>query len=414
MRSKIRACLIGAVVIAALSLGALSAVAGDAYELYQIIPENVDSFVYLRDLRAGLRPLLSSDYFDEVGDLSLFEGPIKSDLSAPMLSRLGTIEKMTGIRPTLKRFLWVIGARAVFYRTTLEGKEASAALLETGWFKGFLINLFSIFSSHVTKENWGSYSVWVVASTDKKIYYKNVKGYTIVSDSPDLFKSEWDIVTGQNPKNLSGNPAVMDRLSHLPKDYHILFYSTKAMSPDDSEMGIVAHARRLLKGTDALLFSVTFSEAGADITLFAPYTGGEGKSLLAGLGSLSDKATIDLSAMPGETAALVAFRAFDPGILYTHFGKVWFTDIAQKVNYISILKKWKDKGGFDLEGGIINNLGRGALAALVGIGYEGEKPYLRTIASVGVAPGKEEALSTNIGKLYSYSFFRCGPVSPRA
>jgi hypothetical protein len=181
------------------------------------------------------------------------------------------------------------------------------------------------------------------------------------------------------------------------------------MHPDESQAGIVGHARRLLEGTDALLFSVTFSGAGADITLFAPYTSGEEKSGLAGLGSLPDKATIDLSAMPGETAALVAFRAFDPGIVYTHFGKVWFSDIAQKVNYISILKKWKDKGGFDLEGGIINNLGRGALAALVGIGYEGEKPYLRTIASFGVAPGKEPDLSANIGKLYSYSFFDTGP-----
>ena len=113
--------------------------------------------------------------------------------------------------------------------------------------------------------------------------------------------------------------------------------------------------------------------------------------------------------MPGETAALIVFRAFDPGIVYTHFSKSWFGDVTERIAYISVLKTWKEKGGFDLEGGIINNLGRGATVALVGLGWEAEKPHLKMIASVGVKPGGEVALSENLSKFFAYSFFDAGP-----
>jgi hypothetical protein len=409
MRTKIWGCLILAAVAAAVLFPIVPASAGDAYELYQMLPENVDSFVYLRDLKAGLRPFLSSDYYDEVSDLTVFEGPIRSDLSAPLLSGLGGIEKDTGVRPTLRRILWLVGKRAVFFTTRTSGGEAKACLLQTGRFKGFLINLVSVFSSHVAKENWGDYTVWVVSVGERKFWYRNEKGYTVVSSSPDLLKQELSIVSGQEPRTLSGNAEVMGRLAAMPKEYQILTYSTKVMSPDSSKTGLAARAGRLLEGTDALLCAVTFTKTGADVVVRAPASAGENRSGLLALGELTDKAPVDLSTMPGETAALVVFSAFDPAIVYTHFGRTWFADIAEKANYITILNKWKEKGGFDLEGGIINNLGRGATAALVGVGYEGKKPYLKAIASVGVAGGDRVKLSENLSKLYTYSFFDSGP-----
>ena len=60
-------------------------------ELFGLVPENVESLIYLRDLKQGLSPFLGSDYYDEVRDLAVFDGPFKSDLSAPILTKLGAI-----------------------------------------------------------------------------------------------------------------------------------------------------------------------------------------------------------------------------------------------------------------------------------------------------------------------------------
>jgi hypothetical protein len=415
MRHKNRlwaiACIvvIGVAVSLSFGMGVSGARAEDSSELYRLIPENVDSFIYLRDLKQGLSPLLRSDYYDEVSDLSVFDVPFKADASAPLLTRLGEFEKATGIRPTPKRLLWVLGKRAVFFTTSTSGVKASAGVFESGPFKRLVINLVSVFSGGVAKEDWGTYSVWVVTTGAKRIYYKTMRGYTVFSDSPDLFKTAWEIATGQSPATLLGNVRVMNLLSKLPTSYHILYYSAAVMKPDPNEKGPGARAARLLSGTDALAASVTFTGTGADVALLAPYSPGEAKSDLARLGTLTDKAPVDLGSIPGETAGLVVFRAFDPEILYTHFSKAWFGDLTERVAYISVLKKWKEKGGFDLEGGIINNLGRGATAALVGLGWEGEKPHLKVIVSTGVKPGGEVVLSENLSRLFSYSFFDTGP-----
>ncbi|MBN2224358.1 MAG: hypothetical protein JW765_06745 [Deltaproteobacteria bacterium] len=412
-RNRVPVIISGVVIIAALCLvfgmRIGDARGGDADELFRLIPENVGSFIYLRDLKQGLSPFLSSDYYDEVSDLAVFDGPFKTDLSAPILTRLGDFEKSTGIRPTPRRLLWIVGKRALFFTAGGMGTGASAGVFETGSFKGLVINLVSVFSGGVAKQDWGDYSVWVVTAGGRQIYYKTTKGYTIFSDSPDLFKDQWEIVTGNNPAAPPRNSRVMNLVSRLPQGYHILYYSTDVMKPDPAAKGLGARMVRLLSGTDAVAAAVTFTQTGFDAALYAPYSTGEAKSDLARLGTLTDKASIDLGPIPGETAALVVFRAFDPSILYTHFSKSWFGDVTERVAYISVLNTWKDKGGFDLEGGIVNNLGRGAMAALVGLGWEAEKPHLKMIASVGVKPGGEVALSGNLSKLYSYSFFDGGP-----
>jgi hypothetical protein len=403
------AVLIGAAVCLTIGVSAPGAPAEAPSELYRLIPESADSFVYLRDLKQGLSPFLKSDYYDEVSDLSVFDSPLKTDVSAPLLARLGQFEKATGIRPTPRRLLWVVGKRAVFFTTTVSGAKASAGIFESGPIKRFIINVVSVFSGAVTKEDRGTYSVWVVTTGSKRIYYKTIPGYTVFSDSPDLFKTTWETVTGTNPATLAGNAAAMDLLSRLSPNYHILYYSTTVMKPDRAEKGLAARAARLLSGTDALALAVTFTPTGAEVALRAPYSAGEARSDLARLGTLPDKAAVDLGSIPGETAGLVVFRAFDPEIVYTHFSRTWFSDLTERVNYISVLKKWNEKGGFDLEGGIINNLGRGATAALVGLGWEGEKPHLQVIVSAGVRPGGEAALSENLSKLFTYSFFDTGP-----
>jgi hypothetical protein len=412
-RNRVPVIVSGVAIIAA--LGILfgmwigDARAADSDDLYRLMPENVESFIYLRDLKQGLGPFLGSDYYDDVSDLAVFDGPFKSDLSAPILTRLGDFEKSTGIRPTPRRLLWIFGKRALVYTTNTAGVKASAGVFETGFFKRLVINAVSIFSGGVTKEDWGTYSVWVGTAGARHIYYKTTKGYTVFSDSPDLFKSQWEITTGKTPAAPTGNPLVMNLAAKLPKEYHILYYSAGVVNPDPAQKGLTARLLRLLAGTDAVAATITFTETGLDAALYAPYSPGEAKSDLSRLGTLTDKASIDLGSIPGETAALIAFRAFDPTILYTHFSKSWFGDVTERIAYISVLNTWKQKGGFDFEGGIINNLGRGATAALVGLGWEAEKPHLKVIASVGVKPGGEAALSANLSKLFSYSFFDTGP-----
>jgi hypothetical protein len=415
MRQRIRisAIALGVIVAVAMSitlvmnLGDARAEAPD--ELLGLVPENVESLIYLRDLKQGLSPFLGSDYYDEVSGLSVFDGPFKSDLSAPLLTKLGDFEKSTGIRPTPRRVLWMVGKRAIFFATSLPSGTASAWIIETGFFKRLVIGAASIFSGGVAKEDWGTYSVWVVTAGGKHIYYKSTKQYTVFSDSAELFKSQWEIVSGSGSAAITINPRFTGLLSRLPGQYHVLYYSTSVMSPDPEKKGLRARLARLLKGTDAVAATITFTETGLDASVLAPYGSAEDAAGFMALGTLTDTPPIDLGQIPGETAGMIAFRAFEPGIVYTHFSKSWFGDVTERIAYISVLKTWKEKGGFDLEGGIINNLGRGATAALVGLGWEAQKPHLKVIASVGVKPGGEAALAENLSKFFAYSFFDAGP-----
>lgn len=378
-------------------------------ELLGLVPESAESLIYLRDLKKGLSPFLGSDYYGEVSELSAFDGPFKSDLSAPLLTKLGDFEKSTGIRPTPRRVLWMVGKRAVFFTTRLPSGPASAGIVETGFFKRLIIGIASVFSGGVAKEDWGGYSVWVITAGERHLYYKTTKKYTVFSDSAELFKTQWEAMSGSAAAPISNNPRFAGILSRLPAGYHILSYSTRVMNPDPEKKGIRARMTRLLKGTDAVAAAVTFTETGLDATVLAPYAANEDAAEFIALGALADDPPVDLGQMPGEAAALIAFRAFEPGVLYTHFSKSWFGDVTERIAYISVLKTWNEKGGFDLEGGIINNLGRGAVVALAGLGWEADKPHLKVIASVGVKPGGEEALSENLAKLFTYSFFDTGP-----
>jgi hypothetical protein len=415
MRQKIRisALISGVVVVVGICLALVmnlrDARAAAPDELFGLVPENVESLIYLCDLKQGLSPFLKSDYYDEVSDLAVFDGPFKSDLSAPILTKLGDFEKSTGIRPTPRRVLWMVGKRALFFTVSGPSGKASAGIVETGFFKRLVIKAVSIFSGGVSKQDWGAYTAWVVTAGGKNIYYNSIEGYTIFSDSAELFKSQWDMVSGKTGAALSGNARFTGLVSRLPEQYHILYYSTGIMSPDPEKKGLWARTARLLKGTDAVAATVTFTETGCDAAVLAPYSAGESRTGLSALGALTDTPPIDLGQIPGETAALVAFPAFDPGILYTHFSRSWFGDVNERIAYVSVLNTWKEKGKFDLEGGIVNNLGRGATAALVGLGWEGQKPHLKMIASVGVKPGGEAALSENLGKLFAYSFIDAGP-----
>lgn len=412
-RNRISGIVLVAVIVAAacLALGMSTTDAGadSTDELFGQAPENVQSLVYLRDLRQGLSSFLGSDYYDEVSALALFDGPLKTDISAPILTKFGEFENSTGIRPTPRRILWIVGKRALFFTVPGSGGAASAGIVETGFFKRLVINAVSIFSGGIAKEDWGTYSVWVATVGSRHLYYKTTKGYTIFSDSAELFKSQLDRAAGNGTATLANNPRFTNLLARLGKEYHILYYSTVVMNPDPGKKGLSARMARLLNGTDAVGATITFTETGCDAAVVAPYSLGEARSGLAALGALPDAPPIDLGQMPGETAALIVFGAFDPGVLYTHFSMSWFGDVTERIAYISVLKTWKDKGGIDFEGGIINNLGRGATAALIGVGWEAEKPHLKMIGSVGTRPGGEAALSENLSKFFAYSFSDAGP-----
>ena len=138
--------------------------------------------------------------------MSLFKGPIKTDVSVPMLSLLGNIEEAIGIKVTVKRILYVIGERAIFYETEASGIKSWVAVVDTGGFKGKIIEFVSKVKKGIVKEEVLGYSPWVVSLEGRKIYYKRLSDYIVVSNSPQALLSEWEVIAGTNTNTLSLDP----------------------------------------------------------------------------------------------------------------------------------------------------------------------------------------------------------------
>ena len=361
--------------------------AKDKKELYEIVPASAESLIYFRDLEKGLKPLLKSDFYHDVKKMSLFKGPIKTDVSVPMLSLLGNIEEAIGIKVTVKRILYVIGERAIFYETEASGIKSWVAVIETGGFKGKINEFVSKVKKGIGKEEVLGYSPWVVSLEGRKIYYKRLSDYIVVSNSPQALLSEWEVIAGTNTNTLSLDPNFTKYISAVKgkseKDPHVIMYH-KISKTNVGETGLASRAERMISGNESLFLGVTFTKLGADVHLYSPYAP---YNTEVDLRALEGRKSLDLSDIPGETAALVAFSAFDPEIIYSIFYQNWFYDVSERIKYISIVNKWKLSSGFDIEEGILKNLDGGALFALTGLGFEGREPHLLTLASVGVKGG---------------------------
>ncbi len=378
-------------------------------ELYEIVPGSAKSLVYFKNLEKGLKPLLKSDFYNDVKNMSLFEGPIKTDVSAPVLSLFGNVEEALGIKVTVKRVLYVIGKRAVFYETEASGRTAWVAVVEIGWFKGMIIEIVSQIKKGIVHEDVLGFSPWVVNVGGRKLYYKRLSDYIVVSNSPHALLSQWEVISGRDTNTLSQDPDFTKYLSALKgkseKDSHIILFH-RITEPKAGETGIIGRAEKLMGGNESLFLGVRFTDLGADIHLYSPYDlDNSGVDFRA----LEGRKTLDLKNIPGETAALVAFNAFDPEVLYSIFYQNWFYDVGERIKYISIVNKWKLSSGFDIEGGILKNLDGGALFTLTGLGYEGREPHLLTMASFGVNDNGEGQLISNLSSLSDYAFRDEGP-----
>ena len=173
----------------------------------------------------------------------------------------------------------MVGKRALFFTTRLPSGTASAGIIETGFFKRLIIGAASVFSGGVAKQDWGTYSVWVVTAGGKHIYYKSTKQYTVFSDSRRAVQEPvGDGDRGSGPAAIPNNPRFTGLVSRFPGQYHVLYYSTAVMNPDPDKKGLRARMARLLKGTDAVAAAVTFTETGFDASILAPYSSGEARS----------------------------------------------------------------------------------------------------------------------------------------
>ena len=383
--------------------------AKETKELYEIVPASAKSLVYFKDLEGGLKPLLKSDFYNDVKNMSLFEGPIKTDVSAPILSLLGDVEEALGMKMTIKRILYAIGKRAVFYETEASGRTAWVSVLETGWFKGLIIDILSQTNKSIVREEVLGFSPWVINVQGKKLYYKRLSEYIIVSNSPHALLSQWEVIAGTNTNTLSQDPDFIKYLTALKdksnNDSHIMLFH-RMTEPKTGETGLLGRAERLMGGNESLFLGVIFTDLGADVYIYSPYAPDNSG---ADLRALEGRKNLNLKNIPGETAVLVAFSAFDPEVIYSIFYQNWFYDVGERIRYLSIVNKWKLSSGFDIEGGILKNLDGGAFFALTGLGYEGREPHLLTMASFGIKDNGEDKLISNLSSLSDYAFRDEGP-----
>ena len=371
------------------------------------VPDGIATVFYAKDVRDGLKPFLKSDYYGKVKDLSLFEGPLKSDISAPVLSLLGDIEETTGLKVTLKKILFIVGDEAVFYSTRIVGGEAHVAVVETGWFKGLLIDVISKLHSGIQAEALPGFEAWSLAVGAKRLYYVHIPGYTVISDDSGALTTQWQMFFGSSPNALSQNPAFLKALSGAGNQYHVLIFHV-VTKPGEGEKGIIARGERLLAESESFCITIALEKGGAVIKLFSPYLEGRGIGTFRSLGEASDRA-FDFGTYPKDTAAIVTFSSFDAKVLYPHFYQYWFSDTYERMNYIEYLKKWRNEKGFDLEAGIIDNLGSGASFFLAGLRYEGRNPYPNAALSFGIQNENREVLVKNLSALFSYASMASGP-----
>lgn len=386
------------------------ATGNDGGGLIDKVSGKAETLIYFKEIKKGLRPFLKSDFYGKAEDLSLFEGPIRTDVSAPAISFLGDMEKSLGFSVTPKRILHLIGKDAVIYKTRAAGGRATVGIFEIGWLKRLLVKTVSNLKSSITEENIDGLLVFKTNAGSRKIYYTITASHFLFSDSPLALKAQHDTLTNVKGDTLKDNPDFIKGLAAMPTEYHVLIYR-KITEPQPYETGLIKRGERLIGEVDYIFTSVTFTKEGAEVTLYAPLKSGYAESVFSGIGNVGKRPAPEIDSLPSETAGFIAFNSYDPEILYTNFLNNWFSGVFERVNYVSTLRKWKTEAGFDVEGGIINNLTGGALLAVTGIGYEGRMPYVKGFQCLGVKDGGGAVLSENLSSLFDYAFWDDGPSS---
>jgi hypothetical protein len=381
---------------------------GEPAGLIDKVSAKAETLVYFKDVKKGLSPFLKSSFYNDVEDLSIFKGPIRTDVSAPAISALGDVEKGLGISITPGRVICLIGRDAVIYKLRAGGGRASVAVVEVGWLKRFLIKAVSDHKGSISKENIDGISAYSTVAGERKVFYTLTASHVILSDSPLALKSQHDALAGGGD-TIGDDPGFKKGVSSVPDGYHVLIYH-KITKPEAYETKLVKRGERLLADVETVFASITFTGSGADVSLYAPMKPGNTDKIIAGLGEVGKRPAPEIEYLPAVTAGFVAFNSYDPNILYANFIKNWFSGVYEQVNYVTILRKWKDEAGFDFEEGIVSNITGGTLLAATGIGYEGREPYVKVFSCFGVKEGGEEAVTENLANIFDYAFWDDGPT----
>ena len=372
--------------------------------LAAFVPTNAESVVVVKDLDNALKPFFKSDFYRRAKKLSLFSGPIKTDVSVPMLSMIGAIRDGLGPLATPKRALWLLGDEAVFYTASVNGDEAAVGMCTASGMRGRLFELALKLVGNAELVDAAGITPYTVTTQTVTIYIQRVGDYLIVSDSPWALRAQWEALSGTGGAVLAIDTALAQTIAEFPEGWDILYINTLS-SAVTGKKEMTARLSRLASSCSHIMAAVEVTKTGLTVTVRGPY---ETERILTGIKTVVPAAPggMDYSRFPAETTALCVVNDISPIEIYDHFYLNWFSDVGERANFISVLKKWETDGGFSLRNGIVAKLASPSYLALTGVGYQGREPYPDVVVSCAEASGStedEDLLTEQLDALLSYS-----------
>jgi len=374
--------------------------------LAAFVPTNAESVVVVKDLDDALTPFFKSDFYRRAKKLSLFSGPVKTDVSVPMISMIGAVRDGLGPLATPKRALWLLGDEAVFYTGSVNGAETAVGVCIASGVKGGLIELVLKLRGNAALEDVAGITPYVVRTRTVTIYIQRVGDYLIVSDSPWALRAQWEALSGTGGAVLAIDPALARTVAELPEGWDVLYINTLSSSVSGKkEMN--ARLSRLASPCEHIVAAMEITETGLTVTVRGP-SGAVTTPAGTETGIPTTPDGMDYSLFPAETTALCTITGVSPIEIYDHFYLNWFSDVGERANFIAVLKKWEADAGFSVRNGIVTKLGSPSYVAFTGIGYQGREPYPDVLMSFGRTGGGEEEgdlLTEQLDALFSYSVF---------
>ncbi|MBN1882750.1 MAG: hypothetical protein JW885_11295 [Deltaproteobacteria bacterium] len=378
------------------------------------VPANAESVVVVKNLDDALRPFFKSDFYRRAKKLSLFSGPMKTDVSVPLLSMIGAIRDGLGPLAKPERALWLLGDEAVFYTGIVNGDEAAVGVCTVSGMRGGLIELALKLVGNAAKTEVSGITPYVVTTETVTIYIQRVGDYLIVSDSPWALRNQWEALSGTGGETLAGDAALTETIAGLPDGWDILYITTlsSAVSGRDD---MTARLARLASPCEHITAAVEITKTGLTVTVRGPY---KAERMFPGIKTIVPAAPggMDYSLFPADTTALCVVNNLSPIEIYDHFYLNWFSDVGERANFIAVLKKWEAEAGFSVRNGIIAKLASPSYLAFTGIGYQGREPYPDVVVSCAradVSGDGEDLLAEQLNALFSYSTGRGMPLVSR-
>jgi len=406
IRTLIPAALLLVCMISA-SAGVTGQTTGDL-GLASFVPTNAESVIVVRDAKNALKPFFKSDFYRRAKDLSLFSGPVKSDVSVPILSMIGAIRDNIGPLASPKRALWLLGDEAVFYTGEVNGEETVVGMCTAPGLRGGLFELALKLMGNAAPVEVAGITPYAVTTTAVTMYIQRVGDYLIVSDSPWALRAQWEALSGAGGVTLAIDPVLAKTISGLPEGWDILYINTLSASAT-GDTGMAARLARLASPCEHVAATVEVTNTGLTVTVWGPY---KSERTLLGIKTVVPPTPdgMDFALLPAETTALCVVGEISPIEIYDYFYLNWFADVGERANFIAVLKKWEAEAGFSVRNGILTGLASPSYLTLTGIGYQGREPYPDVFLSCAAKPGAEDILTDQFNALFSYSVGRGTPL----